>query len=51
MIGGVRLTLTELMQVLQDLGILVVTILVAYVVYKIGILIEVISNKIKGEKD
>lgn len=51
MIGGVRLTLTELMRVLQDLGIFVVVILLAYVVYKIGILIEVISNKIKGEKD
>ena len=51
MIRGVRLTLTELMRVLQDLGIFVVVILLAYVVYKIGILIEVISNKIKGEKD
>jgi len=39
------------MRVLQDLGIFVVIILVAYVVYRIGILIEVISNKIKGEKD
>ena len=39
------------MRVLQDLGIFVVIILVAYVVYKIGILIEAISNKIKGEKD
>lgn len=45
------MTLTELTQVLQDLGIFVVVILLAYVVYKIGILIEVISNKIKGEKD
>jgi len=39
------------MRVLQDLGIFVVIILVAYVVYRIGTLIEVISNKIKGEKD
>ena len=45
------MTLTELMRMLQDLGIFVVIILVAYVVYRIGILIEVISNKIKGEKD
>lgn len=51
MIGGViELTLTELMRVLQDFGIFIVIILLAYVVYKVGILIEVISKKIK-EKD
>ena len=46
-----KLTLTELMKILQDFGIFIVVILLAYVVYKIGILIEVISNRIKREKD
>jgi len=51
MIGGfVKLTLTELMRVLQDFGIFVVVILLAYVVYKVGTMIEAITNKIK-EKD
>jgi Na+-transporting methylmalonyl-CoA/oxaloacetate decarboxylase gamma subunit len=45
------MSLTELMRVLQDFGIFVVIILLAYVIYKIGILIEVISKKIKGEKE
>ena len=45
------MTLTELMRMLQDFGIFVVIILLAYVVYKIGILIEAISKKIRGEKD
>lgn len=44
------MTLTELMRVLQDFGIFIVIILLAYVVYRIGILVEVISNKIKEEK-
>ena len=45
------MTLTELIRALQDFGIFIVIILLAYVVYKVGILIEVISKKIKGEKD
>jgi len=44
------LTLTELMRVLQDFGIFIIIILLAYVVYKISLLIEEISKKIK-EKD
>jgi hypothetical protein len=44
------LTPTELMRVLQDFGIFIIIILLAYVVYKISILIEEISKKIK-EKD
>lgn len=44
------MTLTELMRVLQDFGIFIIIILLAYVVYKISILIEEISKKIK-EKD
>lgn len=39
------------MRVLQDLGAFIVFVLLAYVVYKIGILIEVISERIKGEKE
>lgn len=45
------MSLTELMRVLQDFGIFIVIILLAYVVYKVGLLIEVISKKIRGEKD
>ncbi len=45
------MSLTELMRALQDFGIFIIIILLAYVVYKIGILIEVISKKIKGEKE
>jgi len=44
------LTLTELMWVLSDFGIFIIIVLLAYVVYKISILIEEISRKIK-EKD
>ena len=35
------------MRVLQDFGIFIVIILLAYVVYKIGILIEAITRKIR----
>jgi len=45
------LTLTELMRALQDFGIFVVIILLAYVVYRIAILVEVMSKKIQGEKN
>lgn len=45
------MTLTELMRALQDFGIFLVIILLAYVVFKIAMLIEVMSKKIKGEKD
>lgn len=51
MIGGNRLTLAELMKVLQDFGVFVVIILLAYVVYKVALLIEVLSKKIKEEKN
>jgi len=46
-----KLTLTELMRVLQDFGTFVVIVLLAYAVYRTATLLEVISNKIKGEKD
>jgi len=44
------LTLTELMRVLEDFGTFIVIILLAYVVYRIATLLEVITSKIKGEK-
>ena len=45
------MTLSELMRLLQDFGVFVIIILLAYVVYKIGILIEVMGNKLRGEKE
>ncbi len=45
------MSLTEIMKALQDFGIFIVIILLAYVVYKAAILLEAMSNKIKGEKD
>ena len=38
------------MSVLQGLGIFIVLTLLAYAVYKVGSLIDVISAKIKGEE-
>jgi len=46
-----KLTLSEIMRILEDFGVFVVIILLAYVVYKVGALVEVITNKIKGGKD
>jgi len=45
------MTLPELVRLLQDFGVFVVVTLLAYVVYGIGVLVEVITNKIRGEKD
>lgn len=42
------MTLSELVKILGDFAEIAVTILLAYVVYKIAILIETLSNKIKG---
>jgi len=39
------------MRALQDFGTFIVIILLAYVVYKAVILLEAMSDKIKGEKD
>jgi len=41
------MSLAELVEVLQDLGILVAIILIAYLIYKIGILVEAITKKLK----
>jgi hypothetical protein len=42
------MTLSELVNILGDFAEIAVTILLAYVVYKIAILIETLNNKIKG---
>jgi len=41
------MSLAELVEVLQDLGILVAIVLIAYLIYKIGILVEAITKKLK----
>jgi hypothetical protein len=45
------MTLAEIINMLDDFGVFVVTILLAYVVYKVGVLVEAMTNKIKGGKD
>jgi hypothetical protein len=42
------MTLSELVKIFGDFAEIAVTILLAYVVYKIAILIETLNNKIKG---
>jgi len=44
------LTLSELVRMLGDFAEIAVTILLAYVVYKIASLIDTLNGKIKGEK-
>jgi len=44
------LTLSEIVKMLADITEIAVTILLAYVVYKIAALIETLNSKIKGEK-
>jgi hypothetical protein len=39
------------MSALQDFGTFIVIILLAYAVYKAALLLEAMSNKIKGEKN
>ncbi len=38
------MSLAELVEILQDLGILIAIVLVAYLIYKIGILVEAITK-------
>jgi len=45
-----RLTLSDLTRVLADIAEIAVTILLAYVVYKIATLIDTLNGKIKAEK-
>lgn len=44
------MTLSEIVKMLADITEIAVTILLAYVVYKIAALIETLNTKIKGEK-
>lgn len=44
------MTLSELVRMLGDFAEIAVTLLLAYVVYKISILIDTLNSKIKGEK-
>jgi len=44
------LSLSELIKILHDIGIVVIIVLLAYVVFKIGLLVEAIGNKIKRDK-
>jgi len=44
------LTLSELVRMLGDFAEIAVTILLAYVVFKIAKLIDTLSDKIKAEK-
>ncbi len=46
-----KLTLTELIRMLQEFGTFVVVILLAYVIYKLSLLIEAMGDKIEGEKE
>ncbi|UCG36722.1 MAG: hypothetical protein JSV64_00100 [Candidatus Bathyarchaeota archaeon] len=43
-------TLSEMMRLLQDFGVFIVIVLVAYTVYKTAVLIEAIGDRIKGGK-
>ena len=45
------MTLSEIVKMLADIAEIAVTILLAYVVYKIAVLIETLNSKIKGEKN
>lgn len=45
------MTLSELVRMLGDFAEIAVTILLAYVVYKIAMLVDTLNSKIKGEKN
>ena len=42
-----KVTLSELMRLLQDFGVFLIIILLAYVVYKVGVLIEVMGSRLR----
>jgi hypothetical protein len=44
------MTLSELVRMLLDFAEIAVTILLAYVVYKIAALLDTLNSKIRGEK-
>jgi len=45
------MSLHELMRLLQDFGTFVIIVLLAYVVYKIAILVEVMGDKLRRKKE
>lgn len=45
------MTLSELLHVMQEFGSFVVIVLLAYVVFKIGLLIEAMTGRIRGMKE
>ena len=45
------MSLHELMRLLQDFGAFIVIVLLAYVVYKVATLIEVMGDKLRREKE
>lgn len=44
------MALTEFVNLLQDFAEIAVTVLLVYAVYKIAMLIDTLSNRIRGEK-
>jgi len=44
------MTLSELVRMLGDIAEIAVTILLAYVIYKVATLVDALGGKIKGEK-
>jgi hypothetical protein len=44
------MTLTELLRTISDIAEIAVTVMLAYVVYRVAILLESLSSKVKGEK-
>ena len=44
------MTLSDLVKMFADFAEIAVTILLAYIMYKIATLIETLNSKIKGEK-
>lgn len=45
------MTLSELVKMFGDLAEIAVTILLAYVVYKVAMLVDTLRNKLKEERD
>ena len=45
------MTLSELLLVMQEFGSFVVIVLLAYVVFKIGLLIEAMTERIRGIRE
>lgn len=44
------MSLSELLRMMSDVAEIAVTVMLAYVVYRVAILLETLSSKVKGEK-